>query len=54
MPNSQPSKLLHSIWKLTNIFRNSQEAYNFNLDRQLKYDVESIEIIIDRLFDVAN
>ncbi|KAI6182793.1 Exocyst complex component 7 [Aphelenchoides bicaudatus] len=33
--------------------KNSQEAYNFNLDRQLKYDAESIEIIIDRLFDVT-
>ncbi|KAI6202822.1 hypothetical protein M3Y94_00484500 [Aphelenchoides besseyi] len=33
--------------------KHSQEAYDFNLDRQLKYDAESIEIIIDRLFDVS-
>ncbi|CAD5207334.1 unnamed protein product [Bursaphelenchus okinawaensis] len=33
--------------------KHSQEAANFNLDRQLKYDAESVEIIINRLFDVS-
>ncbi|CAD5211427.1 unnamed protein product [Bursaphelenchus xylophilus] len=33
--------------------KHSQEASNFNLDRQLKYDAESVEIIINRLFDVS-
>jgi len=33
--------------------KNSQETYNFNLDRQLKYDCESVEILISRLFDVS-
>lgn len=33
--------------------KNAREAQNFNLDRQLKYDTESVEIIINRLFDVS-
>lgn len=26
---------------------------NYSMDRQMKYDVESVEIIIDRLFDAS-
>ncbi|KAI6230136.1 hypothetical protein M3Y99_01105600 [Aphelenchoides fujianensis] len=33
--------------------KHSHAASDFNLDRQLKYDRESIEIIIERLFDVS-
>uniref|UniRef100_A0AC34R6Q5 Exocyst complex subunit Exo70 C-terminal domain-containing protein n=1 Tax=Panagrolaimus sp. JU765 TaxID=591449 RepID=A0AC34R6Q5_9BILA len=27
---------------------------NYSMDRQMKYDVESVEIIIDRLFDAPS
>ena len=33
--------------------KNSHESYDFNLDTHLKYDAESIEIIINRLFDAS-
>lgn len=35
------------------MFRCSQEVSDMDFDRQLKYDAESIELIIDRLFDVT-